>query len=282
MSKKIIILLLIVAAVAAAFWFGGWGKHLENFQKSDLGTLLNNIKREILTSGPLRIGGKANSVILTNAQVIAQTNLQRKENGDLPALKENAKLNAAALAKAKDMFANQYFEHVSPSGVDPGELVKKYGYDYILSGENLILGNFADEKEVVQKWMDSPGHRANILNGRFVEIGVAMVKGEYEGETVWIGVQEFGLPMSSCPAPSAILEAQINAANAQLEKMAADIDAKKAQIDAAARGSRERDELIDEYNQMVVAYNAKVQETKIIITQYNAQVTVFKNCLAGK
>lgn len=287
---KIVLLVLLLLALAGSFFFqnnlqsfyDNLGNHVENFQKSDLANLLNEIKREILTSGPLRIGGKANSVILTEAQIIAQTNLQRRENGDLPALKENAKLNAAALAKAQDMFALQYFEHNSPSGTDPGELVKKYGYDYIVTGENLILGNFENEKEVVQKWMDSPGHRANILHGRFTEIGVAVVRGTYEGETVWIGVQEFGLPLSTCPAPSAVLEAQINAENAQLNKMGADIEAKKAQINATKRNSKEYNGLIDEYNEMVQEYNARVVEVKKIITQYNAEVTVFKNCVAGK
>ena len=80
------------------------------------------------------------------------------------------------------------FEHTSPSGVDPGKLVQSYGYDYIVAGENLILGNFSSEKEVVQDWMNSPGHRANILNGSYKRTGVAAYRTE-DGTIYWC--QEF-------------------------------------------------------------------------------------------
>ena len=156
---------------------------------------------KIFTAGPLQALVEDQNSRLTNSGVIKFTNLNRSGNGQLTALSENSLLDASAAYKLQDMFKKQYFEHISPSGVDPGTLVKSFGYDYIASGENLILGNFVNEKEVVQDWMDSPGHRANILNNRFADIGVAIVKGTYKGRVVWIGVQEFGLPLSACPAP---------------------------------------------------------------------------------
>ncbi|OGZ65361.1 MAG: hypothetical protein A3C50_03395 [Candidatus Staskawiczbacteria bacterium RIFCSPHIGHO2_02_FULL_43_16] len=290
MFKKIIILIVLLLAVATGFLFreniikayNEFGKNVQQFQKSDLGNIISQIGKEILTPPPLRIGGSENDVVLVKAKIIAQTNIQRFDNGMLPPLVENAQLNAAALAKAKDMFENQYFEHNSPSGVDPGALVKKYGYDYIVSGENLILGNFASEQEVVQKWMNSPGHRANILHARFSEIGVAMVKGEYEGHTVWIGVQEFGLPLDSCPEPSEALKIQIEAGKADLEARVAAIDAKKQEIDSTSRNSKRYNELVDEYNAMAQEYNAKVQVMKGLIVQYNSQINAFNQCVAGK
>lgn len=281
---------MLLLAVATGFLFreniikayNEFGKNVQQFQKSDLGNIISQIGKEILTPPPLRIGGSENDVVLVKAKIIAQTNIQRFDNGMLPPLVENAQLNAAALAKAKDMFENQYFEHNSPSGVDPGALVKKYGYDYIVSGENLILGNFASEQEVVQKWMNSPGHRANILHARFSEIGVAMVKGEYEGHTVWIGVQEFGLPLDSCPEPSEALKIQIEAGKADLEARVAAIDAKKQEIDSTSRNSKRYNELVDEYNAMAQEYNAKVQVMKGLIVQYNSQINAFNQCVAGK
>ena len=290
MFKKIIILIVLLLAVATGFLFreniikayNEFGKNVQQFQKSDLGNIISQIGKEILTPPPLRIGGSENDVVLVKAKIIAQTNIQRFDNGMLPPLVENAQLNAAALAKAKDMFENQYFEHNSPSGVDPGALVKKYGYDYIVSGEKWILGNFASEQEVVQKWMNSPGHRANILHARFSEIGVAMVKGEYEGHTVWIGVQEFGLPLDSCPEPSEALKIQIEAGKADLEARVAAIDAKKQEIDSTSRNSKRYNELVDEYNAMAQEYNAKVQVMKGLIVQYNSQINAFNQCVAGK
>src|SRR5262249_8345343 len=126
---------------------------------------------------PLRGGDASANVTLTQAGVIKWTNIQRQENGALPALTVNAKLNESAQLKLKDMFAKQYFEHVSPSGVGPDGLANEVGYAYASIGENLALGNFADDRALVQAWMDSPGHRANILGKSYREIGVAVGKG---------------------------------------------------------------------------------------------------------
>ena len=163
----------------------------------------------------------------------------------------------------------------------PGELVKSFGYDYIVTGENLILGNFDSEAEVVAKWMDSPGHRANILNERFVEIGVAIVKGTYQGQSVWIGVQEFGLPFSACEQPDPDLKIQIDANKTILDQLAFQIESKKREIDSANKNSSYYNELVDEYNQLVNQYNPIAQNTKGFISQYNLEVNIFNNCVAS-
>jgi uncharacterized protein YkwD len=132
-------------------------------------------------------------VVLSKDKIIKETNIQRELNG-LNDLVENKTLSDAARAKAYDMFKNQYFDHISPDGTTPGKLVQSYGYDYSFEGENLLMGNFSSEKEMVQKWMDSFEHKKNILNKKYKEIGVAVVKEVYNGKIVWIGVQEFGTP----------------------------------------------------------------------------------------
>ncbi len=285
----VVILILVLAALWAGLYFkdsllglyNNAQKNVQQFQKNDLGNIINQVTKQILAPTPLHIGGKENNVVLTSAKIIAQTNIQRYDNGNLPPLLENAKLDAAATAKAKDLFKNQYFEHISPSGVDPGTLVKSFGYEYILSGENLILGNFADEKEVVQDWMNSPGHRANILNNRFVDIGVAVLKGTYKGQTVWIGVQEFGLPLSACSAPNTSLKAEIDTDKAALDQLASTIEAKRNEINNTNPRSPEYNTLVDQYNALVAQYNELNQVTKNIIAQYNAQVNTFNQCVAG-
>ena len=259
-----------------------YDKNFQQFQETDLGNLISQIGKEILEPGPLNVGGKANNATFSSQQVIIETNSARQTNGNLPPLLENAKLNAAAKVKAQDMFTNQYFDHVSPSGVGPAALVSSQGYEYIITGENLILGNFKGEKEVVQLWMNSPGHRANILNNRFTEIGVAMVKGQYKGETVWIGVQEFGLPLSSCPEPSVSLKNTIEANRTALDQLAAQIDMKRKEIENTSRRSEKYNQLVDEYNALVAEYNPLNDETKKLIAQYNAQVNNFNQCAAGK
>jgi len=288
MSKfKLAALLLCVLVFACGLFFfkdailKTYHSTIQDFQKSDLGNLVQQVKQEILSPTPLNVGGTANNSVLLASKVIIETNLARKENGDLPALKENAKLDAAAKAKANDMFKNQYFEHVSQSGVDPGTLAKSYGYDYIVEGENLILGNFSTEKEVVQDWMNSPGHRANILNVRYVDIGVAMVKGIYKGQTAWIGVQEFGLPLSTCNQPNEALKTQIQANQDTLNQEVSQINAKRAEINSTDPRSSQYNQLVDEYNAMVTQYNSLNDTTKQLIAQFNGEVNVFNKCVAG-
>ena len=257
------------------------GKDLHNFQKTDLGNMINEFKKQVLAPTPLNIGGIENNVVLLKSKVIAETNIQRYNNGLLPPLIENAQLNAAAKAKAEDMFLNQYFDHVSPSGIDPGKLVKSNGYDYIVTGENLILGNFNSEADVVKAWMNSPGHRANILNERFADIGVAMVKGSYKGQITWIGVQEFGLPLSACAQPNTGLKSQIDVNKNTLDQLSLQITAKKEAIDNTNPRSPEYNVLVDEHNQLMEKHNALTQETKVLILQYNNQVNIFNQCVEG-
>lgn len=285
----ITILILVLVGFWAGFYFkdtilktyNDFGKNFNEFQKTDLGSVINEVKKEILTPPPLHVGRQPNQAVLTKAKIIAQTNIQRYNNGLMLPLFENANLSLVAKAKAEDMFQKQYFEHVSPSGVSPGDLVKSYGYDYIVSGENLILGNFKDEAEVVQDWMASPGHRANILNNRFTEIGVAIIKGTYKEQTVWIGVQEFGLPLSACLQPSIALKNQIDTNKNNLDQLLLQIDAKKEEIDNTNQRSSQYNVLVDKYNQLVAQYNSLSYETKNIIVQYNNQINIFNQCVMG-
>ncbi len=131
--------------------------------------------------------------LLSGSKVIQQTNLERQKAGLAPLI-ENEKLNKAALAKAQDMLSKQYFAHVSPDGVGLVELLNSVGYIYQTAGENLAYGNFNNENKIVDGWMASPGHRANILNSKYTQIGVAVIKGIYQGKRVWMAVQEFGTP----------------------------------------------------------------------------------------
>ena len=261
--------------------YNNLGENLEKLNKLDFENVVNEFKKEILAPAPLNVGGEKNEVVLTKAKIIAQTNIQRYDNGTLPPLIENTKLDLAAMAKAQDMFKNQYFEHVSPSGVNPGDLVKGFGYDYIVTGENLILGNFKSEAELVQRWMDSPGHRANILNDRFADIGVAIIKGNYKGQVVWIGVQEFSLSLSACAQPEIPLKNQIDFNKIRLDQMSLQIDAKKEEINSANQKSSKYNVLVDEYNNLVAEYNYLSQETKNLIVRYNNEVNNFNQCVAG-
>ncbi|MFC3885789.1 CAP domain-containing protein [Bacillus songklensis] len=116
-------------------------------------------------------------------QVVQLTNEQRRQNG-LPGLQMDAELSNMAQTKARDMLDNHYFSHTSPTYGSPFEMMKRFGISYTSAGENIAQGQQTAE-QVVSDWMNSPGHRANILNSRFTHIGV----GHTTSEGYW--TQEF-------------------------------------------------------------------------------------------
>ena len=113
---------------------------------------------------------------------------------DLTPLTRNATLEVAAVEKARDMAQYSYFSHTSPTGITPWYWFTKAGYRFIYAGENLAI-NFTDSKAVNQAWMNSAGHRANILSSSFSEIGIATAEGYYEGHPTTFVVQLFGRPV---------------------------------------------------------------------------------------
>jgi len=287
--KSLFLLLLLISVFGTAYLFrneiktlindGSVTVSLPDFQKFDFNSFLTSVKKEISSPDPLKIFRNEKGADLTRSGIILETNRQRLDNG-LKALKENSILNTAALAKARDMFDKQYFEHVSPSGVGPDGLAKKHGYDYILIGENLILGIFSGDKEAVDDWMNSPGHRANILNAKYTEIGVGVMEGTFDGQTVWIGVQEFGLPASVCPSPSSVLKKDIENLQSQLNVLSNSITDLKKQINEMnpKSGDNYRN-AVSEYNDMVERYNELTDEIKSLVADYNRQVNKFNTCI---
>ncbi len=236
--------------------------------------------KEVFAPEPLRAADTDNAVSgeLSVHGVIKYTNIARSLNGGLSALAENKKLNLNAKMKLDDMFAKQYFEHVSSSGVGPSGLAKAVGYAYITIGENLALGNYRSDAKLVDAWMNSPAHRVNILNIHYQEIGVAVGKGIYKGDEVWIAVQSFGLPLSACPTIDANLHAQIDENNIQIANLRTELDAKKMQLENTPTDNLDYNIYVTEYNTLVKPYNALVEKTKVLIAEYNAQIQIFNKC----
>jgi uncharacterized protein YkwD len=225
---------------------------------------------------------------LTRAGVIADTNEQRAGNGNLPPLAENATLDEVATLRLQDMFAKQYFAHISPpdaSGATSSAITvaQSLGYSYIALGENLALGNFVGDQGVVTAWMGSPGHRANILDTNYTQIGVAVGDGVFQGQKAWIAVQVFGRPASDCPAPDVSLKATIDAAQAQIATLGSQIQTDKVQIDAAqsegATNTTAYDQEVSAYNALVGQYNALNTQTQTEIAQYNMEANAYNKCI---
>lgn len=131
---------------------------------------------------------------ITPAQVIDQTNAQRERLGLAP-LTFNKQLTDAALAKGQNMMTNQYWSHVSPDGTEPWYFIHEAGYEYRVAGENLAR-DFSDTSRMIEAWMASPTHKANIMNPRYTEIGIAVIDGTLEGYETTLVVQMFGQPVT--------------------------------------------------------------------------------------
>lgn len=129
---------------------------------------------------------------ISSGEVITLTNESRAIAG-LSVLTENKDLSLAATEKANDMINNDYFAHTSPTGVDPWHWFKNAGYNYKYAGENLAV-NYTNAKDQDTAWMNSPTHRANILNSHYQEIGVAVVAGKIGGKDTLVTVELFGSP----------------------------------------------------------------------------------------
>ena len=112
-------------------------------------------------------------------EVFDLINKQRTQNG-LSSLKENSELQRVARIKAQDMVNNNYFSHTSPTYGSPFDMIKSFKISYNTAGEN-IAGN-SSNSSAVTAWMNSPGHRANILNGSFNQTGIGVVTGSKYGK----------------------------------------------------------------------------------------------------
>lgn len=112
-------------------------------------------------------------------EVVELTNVEREKQGLAP-LKLDTELSAVAKDKSLDMQNNGYFSHTSPTYGSPFDMMKSYGIDYRTAGENIAMGQTSPE-QVVNGWMNSEGHRENIMNPNFTHIGV----GHAEGGNYW-------------------------------------------------------------------------------------------------
>ncbi|MEU9478033.1 sigma-70 family RNA polymerase sigma factor [Streptomyces sp. NPDC048191] len=122
-------------------------------------------------------------------QVVALVNKERSAAGCGP-LTEDPQLQKAAQGHSDDMAARHFFDHTNPDGADPGQRITAAGYRWSTYGENIAQGQ-QTAAAVMESWMNSPGHRANILNCSFKDIGVGVHKGA--GGPWW--TQDFGAKM---------------------------------------------------------------------------------------
>lgn len=129
-------------------------------------------------------------------------NSNRASNG-LSSLTKNQQLVTSATNKAQAMLESNCWDHYCPSGTSPWTFILNAGYEYIYAGENLGEG-FTNSNTLMNAWMNSPTHRANVLNGNFTEIGIGFAHGSFQGNpNNTVVVVHFGAKQGASSQPSA-------------------------------------------------------------------------------
>lgn len=132
--------------------------------------------------------------------LVEATNQSRAANG-LGALAVNAALNSGAQSKADHMIAHNYWAHTAPDGTEPWHFFSQTGYNYTHAGENLAYG-FDSSSEIQDAWMNSPGHRANVL-GDYKDVGFGIANGSsYQSGENTVVVAFYGTQATPTPAPA--------------------------------------------------------------------------------
>jgi len=145
-------------------------------KKRDSGVIKYDSSKEMYVDTSFDVNDIANETALL-------VNIERAKAG-LPALAIDAPLSRIATLKAQDMVSHNYFAHKSPTYGDPWDMAEHFGYSYRSFGENIAYGQRTPE-EVVKGWMNSPGHKANIMNKTYTNIGVGISR-DPDGRIYWV------------------------------------------------------------------------------------------------
>ena len=139
-------------------------------------------EKAVATTAVRTCGGGSITLDDKAERILVLHNQARKDRGLRP-LCADPGLTRAARSHSREMIGEDYFSHYSYDGESVRERLKRFGYDPRVHGENLAGGSstYSEPDSIFQRWMNSPGHRANALDGRFRSIGVGTFTGKYKG-----------------------------------------------------------------------------------------------------
>lgn len=172
----------------------------------------------------LSVVSTKNAVAFGTATLFNLTNSARTTEG-LSELTLNEDLSTAAQAKAEAMVASNYFEHTSPDGTTGWDYIDETGYVYTFAGENLAASN-EDDVSVVDGWLNSPGHRANLLNTNFSDMGLGIAYMDSYGEyrNVFFIVALYAEPAAKDSIPLGKSNSEPTKGITQLQKQSLTVD----------------------------------------------------------
>jgi uncharacterized protein YkwD len=262
--KLLIYFFLILLLGAAAFLFSSqyFLTKPENAPETDA----ENFVPEAKISAPVKLDdfektaefGEINCADFESndfiSEMMGRINVDR-ENNNRQDLAWSELLCEAAKLKAEDMIKNNYFEHISPTGITPWFWIERAGYNFLFSGENLAL-NYYTPESAHNALMASPGHRKNLLSENFTAIGIAYVRGRIESQEAFIIVQHFASPAPVTPPVRYVCETEkaeknlkdLKETKKKIEEYLKEAGKIKKEILDAQGDTRELDEYIQEMN----------------------------------
>ncbi len=164
-----------------SFWFIAKRYGLDYKELMRLNPTVDPLNMQV--GSTIRLKDSGQSVASFEEEVVRLVNVERQKAG-LGAVTHRADVKNVAEKKAMDMINSNYFSHTSPNYGSPFDMLKTFGISYKAAGENIAKGQKSPQ-EVMNSWMNSSGHRANILNGQYNSIGV----GYYNGAWVQMFIQ---------------------------------------------------------------------------------------------
>ncbi len=219
---------------------------------------------------------------LGSGKIIELTNAYRSKRG-LYQLRYNNLLSISAGQKVDLIFQEQYFEHVGKNGITMKDLATGVGYEILSIGENLAYGNYSTEQQILDSWIKSPGHHALLISPKFIDIGVSVKKGIFNGQEVWVAVQHFGRPLSLCAdlLPSSDIKSKIDLSKQRLQYLSNAVEEKGDRLSSFKIPSGpEYLALIEEYNNIVAEHNQTLEGLRSYINIYNQQIEEYNECVA--
>ncbi|MYE38101.1 MAG: CAP domain-containing protein [Candidatus Spechtbacteria bacterium SB0662_bin_43] len=256
----------------------------ESTEDGDTNTVVDSVRPTTTVqnnNNPSPIPGDSSSGF-DAAKVISATNAYRAQRGLAP-LRYNEALALSANRKVDLIFQEQHFEHRSLSGKEVSDLIQEAGYQFLAVGENLALGTYRSEQEIVELWIQSPAHHAILVSPYFEDIAIGIKQGVFEGQRVWVAVQHFGRPAAACApvAPQQALKQRIDSQSEQLRVWEQEIQEKQAVLKKYAPSyGVEYNQVAREYDSLVQQYNALLQEAKQAINTYNKQAKAYNDCIS--
>lgn len=174
---------IVSPAMAASYRYFRWTSHnnyinITSYDSASLNSYLTywkSILRSQYKIAPKPAPAPVDKAAQYAQKVVELCNLERQKAG-LQHLVLDSLLSKGATVKSQDMIDKKYFDHTSPTYGSPFDMMKSFGIQYMAAAENIAAG-YSSPEAVVQGWMNSPGHRANILGAKFTKIGVGYAEG---------------------------------------------------------------------------------------------------------